>query len=112
MAGGRGPINCSQRAWGMQTAHMATCKGRVDRGRADMLLCPPSSLRGARLMAVDNRPTLAAPDDDPYLWLEEIEGTRALAFVEEQSRRTQELFGGAGFAGDRDLLADIYDRPD
>ena len=63
-------------------------------------------------MAVDIRPTLAAPDDDPYLWLEEIDGARATAFVEEQSKRTLDAFGGAGFARDRDLLAEIYDRPD
>jgi hypothetical protein len=29
---------------------------------------------------VDPRPTVAAPDYDPYLWLEEIEGERALAW--------------------------------
>ena len=30
-------------------------------------------------MSIDDRPTLAAPDNDPYLWLEDIEGQRALA---------------------------------
>ena len=49
-------------------------------------------------MRVDDRPTIAAPDDDPYLWLEEIEGERALDFVEQQNRRTLEKFGGAPFA--------------
>jgi len=63
-------------------------------------------------MSVDDRPTLAAPDDDPYLWLEEVEGERALDFVERQNRRTLEQFGGAQFAVDRDTLAAIYDRPD
>ena len=63
-------------------------------------------------MPIDNRPTLAAPDDDPYLWLEEVEGERALDFVERQSRLTLEKFGGPGFAADRDTLASIYDRPD
>jgi prolyl oligopeptidase len=63
-------------------------------------------------MSVDDRPTLAAPDDDPYLWLEEVEGERALDFVERQNRRTLETFGGAQFAADRDMLAAIYDRPD
>jgi prolyl oligopeptidase len=66
----------------------------------------------AKAMPVDDRPTIAAPDDDPYLWLEEIDGARALAFVEQQSRRTLERFGDAGFAADRDTLAAIYDRPD
>jgi len=63
-------------------------------------------------MPVDARPTLSAPDDDPYLWLEDIEGTRALAWVEEQNKRTLARFGQAGFAADRDTLAAIYDRPD
>jgi prolyl oligopeptidase len=63
-------------------------------------------------MPIDDRPTLAAPDDDPYLWLEDIEGERALAFVEQQNRRTLEQFADAGFAADRDALAAIYDRPD
>jgi prolyl oligopeptidase len=61
---------------------------------------------------VDDRPTIAAPDDDPYLWLEEIDGPRALAFVDQQSRRTLQRFATAGFAADRDTLAAIYDRPD
>ena len=63
-------------------------------------------------MPIDDRPTIAAPDNDPYLWLEEIEGERALDFVEQQSKRTLERFGNAGFADDRDTLAAIYDRPD
>ena len=63
-------------------------------------------------MSIDDRPTISAPDDDPYLWLEEIEGARAVAFAEQQSRLTLQAFGDAGFAGDRDALAAIYDRPD
>src|SRR6266566_4160979 len=63
-------------------------------------------------MPIDDRPTLAAPDDDPYLWLEDIEGERALVFVEQQNKRTLQQFADAGFAADRDALAAIYDRPD
>ena len=63
-------------------------------------------------MSLDDRPTIAAPDDDPYLWLEEIEGKRALDFVEQQNRLTLEKFGDRRFAGDRDILAAVYDRPD
>ncbi len=63
-------------------------------------------------MPVDARPTIAAPDDDPYLWLEEIDGTRALAWVEAQNAATMARFGTAGFAADREALAAIYDRPD
>jgi prolyl oligopeptidase len=63
-------------------------------------------------MIIDGRPTIAAPDDDPYLWLEKIEGERALAFVEQQNKATLETFGNARFAADRDTLAAILDRPD
>lgn len=63
-------------------------------------------------MSIDDRPTIAAPDDDPHLWLEEVEGERALEFVDQQSRLTLQKFGDAGFARDRDTLTAIYDRPD
>ena len=63
-------------------------------------------------MSVDDRPTLSAPDDDPWLWLEEIEGKQALDFVERQNQLTLAAFGGAAFERDRDILATIYDRPD
>ena len=63
-------------------------------------------------MSIDDRPKVAAPDDDPYLWLEEIEGERALAFVAAQNQRTLTAFGDAGFERDRDALAAIFDRPD
>jgi hypothetical protein len=60
----------------------------------------------------DPRPTLAAPDDDPYLWLEEVDGERALAWVEAQNRASLARFFDARCAADRDLLAAILDRPD
>src|SRR6266851_8436 len=60
----------------------------------------------------DPRPTLAAPDDDPYLWLEEVDGQRALAWVEAQNAAMLARFGDARFAADRDTLAAILDRPD
>ena len=63
-------------------------------------------------MTADPRPTLEAPDDDPYLWLEEVDGERALAWVEAQNRAILEEFGDGRFAADRDLLAAILDRPD
>jgi prolyl oligopeptidase len=63
-------------------------------------------------MATDDRPTIAAPDDDPYLWLEEVEGERALDFVDRQSRLTLQAFGGRQYVTDRDTLAAIYDRSD
>ncbi len=61
---------------------------------------------------MDPRPTLAAPDDDPYLWLEDVDGARALAWVEAQTARTLQRFGGKAFARDRDALAAMWDRKD
>lgn len=63
-------------------------------------------------MFADAAPTLAAPDDDPYLWLEDIDGARALAWVEAQNGATLKNFGGVHFASDRDALAAILDRSD
>jgi prolyl oligopeptidase len=60
----------------------------------------------------DSRPTLEAPDDDPYLWLEEVDGERSLAWVEAQNAATVARFGDVRFAADRDTLAAILDRPD
>jgi len=60
----------------------------------------------------DPRPTLEAPDDDPYLWLEDIDGERALAWVEAQTAATLQRFGDARVWADRDTLKAIFDRPD
>jgi prolyl oligopeptidase len=60
----------------------------------------------------DVRPTVDAPDDDPYLWLEEIEGARAAAWVELQNARTVAAFGGPQVEADATVLAAIFDRPD
>lgn len=63
-------------------------------------------------MSVDARPTVAAPDDDPYLWLEEVDGARSIVWVEAQNSVTLAKFGNATFAKDRETLAAILDRPD
>jgi prolyl oligopeptidase len=63
-------------------------------------------------MTVDPRPTVADPDDDPYLWLEEIDGARALAWAVEQNARTLGRFATPRYQADRDALAAIYDRSD
>lgn len=57
-------------------------------------------------------PTTDEPDNDPHLWLEEIEGEAPLTWVESQNARTLARFGGPEFASDRDTLAAILDRPD
>src|SRR6516164_10157329 len=64
------------------------------------------------MLTADLRPSLAAPDDDPYLWLEAIDGERALAWVEAQNAATLQRFGDARFTADRATLAAIFDRPD
>ncbi|MER8376901.1 prolyl oligopeptidase family serine peptidase [Mesorhizobium sp. M1406] len=64
------------------------------------------------MTAFDFRPTLNAPDDDPYLWLEDIEGERALDWTASQSARTLGHFGGTQFDHDREALTAIFDRPD
>src|SRR5260370_2197293 len=61
---------------------------------------------------IDPRPTVEAPDDDPYLWLEEIDGKGALAWVDAQNAATLARFGDRRFEADRNTLAEIYDRPD
>ena len=57
-------------------------------------------------------PTLAAPDDDPHLWLEEVEGGRATAWVDERTAATLRRFGGPRYDADRAALAALLDRPD
>ncbi|TPG53810.1 S9 family peptidase [Roseomonas nepalensis] len=60
----------------------------------------------------DPRPTLAAPDDDPWLWLEEVEGERALAWVEAQNAATLARLADARFEAERDAVRRVLDRPD
>ncbi|MDO9499381.1 prolyl oligopeptidase family protein [Falsiroseomonas sp.] len=60
---------------------------------------------------MDLRPTLDAPDDDPYLWLEEVEGERALAWVADQNARTRARFADDRVTADREALKAALDRP-
>lgn len=60
----------------------------------------------------DFRPTLNAPDDDPYLWLEDVEGERTLAWAATQPARTLGHFGGTQFDRDCDALTAISTIPD
>ncbi|SDO58320.1 prolyl oligopeptidase [Methylobacterium phyllostachyos] len=60
----------------------------------------------------DPRPTRARPDDDPYLWLEEIDGVDALAWVGARTAETLARYGDAAFDRDRDLARGLLDRPD
>ncbi|GGC60604.1 prolyl oligopeptidase [Siccirubricoccus deserti] len=60
----------------------------------------------------DPRPTLAAPDDDPWLWLEEVAGERALAWVKGQNAATLARLADARFEADRASVKAALDRPD
>ena len=52
-------------------------------------------------------------EDDPYLWLEEVDGARALEWVEEWNRRTKaELASGPEFAATRDRALEILNSRD
>ncbi|MEJ2229414.1 MAG: prolyl oligopeptidase family serine peptidase, partial [Alphaproteobacteria bacterium] len=64
------------------------------------------------MSAIDSRPTVDAPDDDPYIWLEDIDSEASLAWVETQNARTLARYAGSQFATDRDALTAIFDRPD
>ena len=64
------------------------------------------------MTGIDPRPTLAAPDDDPYLWLEDIDGARPVAWADARSAATLARFGGPATEADADALAAILDRPD
>ena len=55
-------------------------------------------------MPPDSRPTVAQPDDDPYLWLEEIEGSEALAWVERQNAETLKALNYTSGPSQRDIL--------
>ncbi|HYZ64050.1 MAG TPA: S9 family peptidase, partial [Acetobacteraceae bacterium] len=60
----------------------------------------------------DSRPTLAGPDDDPWLWLEEVEGAQATAWADAQTAATLAGLGGPAYEADRDALRELLDRPD
>jgi len=57
-------------------------------------------------------PNLDQPDTDPHLWLEDIDGDEAVAWVDDRSARTVEAFSGGGFEADRAALLAIMDSPD
>ncbi len=63
-------------------------------------------------MQPDDRPTLNAPDDDPYLWLEEIDAEECLSWVESQNARTLSRLVGPQYQTDTAALTRIYDNPD
>src|ERR1700758_5190726 len=71
-------------------------KGSKNCAPCQRRLRPTSTRTSPRAMA-DPRPIVEVPDDDPYLWLEEIDGGRALAWVEAQNAATVARFSDARF---------------
>ena len=57
-------------------------------------------------------PNLDQPDNDPHLWLEEIEGDKAVGWVDTESANTLAAFSGPGFDADRAALLAIMDSPE
>ena len=60
----------------------------------------------------EHLPTLADPDNDPWLWLEDVEGGRATDWANAQTATTLARFGDARFEADRDTLRVLLDRPE
>ncbi|WP_398483893.1 prolyl oligopeptidase family protein [Tardiphaga sp.] len=50
--------------------------------------------------------------DDPYLWLEEIEGEKAVGWVEAQNKRTDDFLIDDGYKRDFDAVMTILDADD
>ncbi len=67
---------------------------------------------GTATAMAEASPTLDAPDDDPWLWLEEVEGIRACAWADAQTAATLARFGTQRYERDRDALRELLDRPD
>ena len=61
---------------------------------------------------IDHRPTTDQPDDDPWLWLEEIEGSRALDWVTAQTAATLSRYADARFEADRDAVRAVLNLPE
>lgn len=57
-------------------------------------------------------PNLENPDADPWLWLEEVDGECALAWVDAQTAATAARLAGPDFERDRAALLALLDRPD
>ena len=57
-------------------------------------------------------PTPEDPDNDPWLWLEEVDGPQALAWADAQSAATLTRLDGPAFRADRATLRTLMPRPD
>ncbi|QTN24812.1 S9 family peptidase [Rhizobacter sp. AJA081-3] len=74
------------------------------------LLCALATALTPMAMSQDKP---AAADDDPHLWLEEVQGDKALAWVRERNAETQKLLGArADFAPTREKLLAVLNSQD
>src|SRR5260370_3977163 len=114
MKAGVRSINRCKRAHTMRTMHIGqNTSSRVNQKPAIHAMSRRAGVSacGVRTMLIDDRPTIASPDDDPYLWLEQIEGEPALAFVAQQSKLSLERAGAARFPNDRATLTARHSPP-
>ncbi len=63
-------------------------------------------------MEIDQRPTIASPDDDPWLWLEKIDDEQSRGWVIAQNEATLTQFGDAQYRRDVETLTQLLDQPD
>src|SRR5687767_13273064 len=69
----------------------------------------PASSVGAK-PAVADQAKPQPQQDDPYLWLEEVTGDKALAWAREQNKKSKgELEAQTGFTQTRDRIRSILD---
>ncbi len=80
------------------------------RTRVRWLLCALAAAFAPMAMSQDKP---AAMDDDPHLWLEEVQGDKALAWVRERNAQTQQLLGAReDFAPTREKLLAVLNSQD
>ncbi len=77
------------------------------------LLAALALLSAPHAMAQTPTPTTAADVDDPYLWLEDVDGERALAWVRERNAEsTRALQARPEFAPIRTRLLEVFNAKD
>jgi prolyl oligopeptidase len=80
------------------------CYSRAARGAAFALLSPFTIALSNLAMAETN------PDDDPYLWLEDVQGDRALAWVRERNASSRKVLEAwPGFTSTRSRIREVLD---
>jgi hypothetical protein len=85
-------------------------------GRLRLILTALAALIGAGVLAgakVDKNPQTAAAADDPYLWLEDVHGAKALEWVKAQNvKSTAVLQADPDYQKDYDAILRVLDATD